>query len=394
MFISYAREDASGVALQLQHMLEHVRIPRKLVGKGVPLPQGKYLRRVFVDTEDLPVASTSFRDDLIRELDDAEFLIVLCSKASARLASFVHQEIDYFIKKEKGDTSRILPIALDGIGETSIPREVQQIVENRNIVIWDRRWDGQGRTGKAHKHTAFFKVLEFLLGVDAGVLNNRYWIAWRRKMIGVSAFVFSFLLALVVVLAHDFRNQTHRVMFEKKVFPLSIDYSYMEAFAAPLVGIETNRHNVIIAAMPKNYAEIGNKPGAKKEAVKRDLVALGWTYEERKYSKKGWSRPIETAIAKPNGTEIIGTNVFVDVVSQLSAIKKVLDYLTEDNPFHSIDEREELASYYVEEFKAKLIELMQENETLKGSSWEFKFVTDKTELKAALDSIHKSQESR
>jgi hypothetical protein len=63
--------------------------------------------------------------------------------------------------------------------------------------------------------------------------------------------------------------------------------------------------------------------------------------------------------------------------------------LTEENPFHSIDERESLAKYYVEEFKMKLVELMKENESIKGCSWDFKFVTDKDELKATLDSICK-----
>ena len=73
----------------------------------------------------------------------------------------------------------------------------------------------------------------------------------------------------------------------------------------------------------------------------------------------------------------------------LSAVKKVLDYLTKDNPFYSIDEQESLTQYYVNEFKTKLVELMKENEAIKGCSWEFKFVTDKDELKTVLDSIRK-----
>lgn len=389
VFISYARSDAGEVANLLQQRLEGYRIPRKLVGKDVPLPKGKHLRRVFVDTEDLSVSKESFHDQLRHELDDAEFLIVLCSRAAARADSFVHREIGYFTEKSGGNTARILPIALDGIGDDAIPAELRGIVKDRNIVLWDRKWPSQGRLGKAHLHSAYFKVLEFLLGVDAGVLNNRYWIAWRRRIVRAVFFGLVFMLALVAALTHDIVNQVHRVKFEKKVFPLSIDYSYMEAFAAPLIGLNRDTHTVIIAAMPKNYGELGNKPWQKKEAIKRDLEALGWTCENRKYSIEKWTRPLVTDIVKPGGRDIPGTNVYVDVVSQLSAIKKVLDYLTEDNPFHSVDEREKLSHDYVEEFKAKLVELLQVNDAVKGCSWEIKYVTDKDELEAALGSIGK-----
>lgn len=389
VFISYARSDAAGVANLLQRRLEAYRIPRKLVGTDVPLPESKYVRRVFVDTEDLSVSKEPFHAQLKHELDEAEYLIVLCSKAAARDDSFVHKEIEYFSKKHDGDTSRILSIALDGIGDDAVPEALREIVKKRNIVLWNREWPSQGRLGKAHLHSAFFKVLEFLLGVDAGVLNNRYWIAWRRRIVRTVCVGAVVMIALVAALTHDVVNQIHRVKFEKQVFPLSIDYSYMEAFAAPLVGFETNKHNIIIAAMPKNYEELGNKPWVKKNAIQRDLAGLGWTYEKRQYSKPNWSRPLETAVAMPKEGAIEGTNVFVDVVSQLSAVKKVLDYLTKDNPFYSIDEQESLTQYYVNEFKTKLVELMKENEAIKGCSWEFKFVTDKDELKAVLDSICK-----
>ena len=101
-----------------------------------------------------------------------------------------------------------------------------------------------------------------------------------------------------------------------------------------------------------------------------------------------WQRPLVTAMIRPSSKDILGMNVYVDVVSQLSAIKKVLDYLTaENNPFHSADEKEELAHYYVEEFEEELIELLNENPAISDCSWKFKFVTDKDELKKAIDDI-------
>ena len=59
IFISYARSDASEVASLLQRRLEGYRISRKLVSKDVPLPDSKYLRRGFVDKEDLSVSKGS-----------------------------------------------------------------------------------------------------------------------------------------------------------------------------------------------------------------------------------------------------------------------------------------------------------------------------------------------
>ena len=388
VFISYARSDAAEVANLLQRRLESYRIPRKLVGKDVPLPKGKFLRRVFVDTEDLSVSKESFHAQLKHELDDAKYLIVLCSKAAARDDSFVHREIGYFTRKRGGDTSRILPIALDGVGNDAIPAELHEVVKNRNIVLWDREWMSRGRLGKAHLHSAFFKVLQFLLGVDAGVLNNRYWITWRRKIVRAVCVGTAVLLALVAALTHDVINQIHRVRFEKQVFPLSIDYSYMEAFAAPLIAQNRGTNCIVIAAMPKNFKELENKPWQKKEAIKRDLESLGWEWEDREMQIPNWQRPLVTAMIRPNGSDIAGTNVYVDVVSQLSAIKKVLDYLTaENNPFHSPGEKEALANYYVEKFEEELIKLLSENMSIRDCSWEFKFVTDKDELKKAIDCI-------
>lgn len=403
VFISYARSDAAEVANLLQRQLEGYRIPRKLVGKDVPLPESKYLRRVFVDTEDLSVSKDSFHVQLKRELEDAKFLIVLCSKAAARADSFVHKEIEYFIARNDGDTSRVLPIVLDGVGEDAIPVALRNVVKERNIVLWDREWPSQGRLGKAHLHSAYFKVLEFLLGVDAGVLNNRYWITWRRRIIRAVCIGASVLLALVAALTHDVRSQmqrveeqekrvieqTHRVKFERQVFPLSIDYSYMKAFAAPLIAGNRGTNCVIIIAMPKNCRELENEPAVKKAAILDDAKELGWQSVGYKCDAPGRGRPVYSTMIRPNGKDLSGVNVYVDTISQLSAMKMVLDYLTTDNPFHSIDEKETLLHRYLEEFKSTLNDLLGKNMAIDGCLWKLEFVKDKDELKKVLESIAK-----
>ena len=74
-FISYARSDASPEARRIQYLLEHFSIPRALVPEGRVLPEGRYLRKVFVDTSDLPVSDGDFSEDIRKALDEAEYLI-------------------------------------------------------------------------------------------------------------------------------------------------------------------------------------------------------------------------------------------------------------------------------------------------------------------------------
>ena len=52
-----------------------------------------------------------------------------------------------------------------------------------------------------------------------------------------------------------------------------------------------------------------------------------------------------------------------------------------------MDEKEELAHYYVDKFEEELIKLLNENPAISDFSWKFKFVTDKDELKKAIDDI-------
>lgn len=73
-FISYARSDGSTIANEVQRQLEAYVVPRKLVGQENPIPDGKYIRRVFVDTSDLSVTASDFTEEIKKNLRESEYL--------------------------------------------------------------------------------------------------------------------------------------------------------------------------------------------------------------------------------------------------------------------------------------------------------------------------------
>jgi tetratricopeptide (TPR) repeat protein len=109
-FISYSHRDQT-VAKWLHGALESYRVPQRLVGKETGT--GTIARRigpVFRDRDELPVAS-----DLSGKINEAlastQFLIVLCSPASAQ-SKWVNQEVINF-KRLKGEDS-IIAVVLGG----------------------------------------------------------------------------------------------------------------------------------------------------------------------------------------------------------------------------------------------------------------------------------------
>lgn len=395
VFISYARQD-SHVALRIQKFLEGEKIPTKIVPEGTPLPESRYIRRVFVDTEDLSVGRSDFREELRKALGEAEYLLVLCSRHSARPGSFVNREIDYFLKKCNGKTERILPIALEGVkmggDEACVPDALRKIIETRNIVLLDEK--SRDRSSFRQK---MFKVIEFLLNVPANQIHDRYFEWMKKKLeiaIGVAGGV---VLVVFSLLVYGIRQERARTVFEQKVFPMSIDYSYIKAFLGPLMASCTNSECVVILAMPKNYDELSNLARQKKAAVSNDAANVGWILRDTKVRIPTFRGPrdLNTSFLTRVGKPFAKETVFVDMVSQLSSVKAVVDYLTTNSHYHKLSDREKLTERYLVEFKNTLLELLQKEPLLKGDPAErIKFVTDARDLEQVLNEITQKQERR
>lgn len=118
-FISYRHAELdSAVAKQLHTLIERYVIPKKLRKDG-----GKKLGIVFRDQEELPVSS-DLSDDICRALDNAQYLIVVCTKNTAQ-SPWVGREISYFLSHHDrscafaaladGEPSEVFPLSLTQI---------------------------------------------------------------------------------------------------------------------------------------------------------------------------------------------------------------------------------------------------------------------------------------
>ena len=114
-FLSYRHVKRDGkLAALLQEKLEHYRISRGLQGGRI---RSRGVGRIFRDTTDLG-ARADLTEELRRELDESEYLIVLCSEAAIG-SKWIEREIRYFLQSHNVD--RILPVLADGEPEEVLP---------------------------------------------------------------------------------------------------------------------------------------------------------------------------------------------------------------------------------------------------------------------------------
>lgn len=112
-FISYSSKDKLW-GRKLQKKLEGYRLPARLRKKHGDLPVRVY--PIFRDETDL--SGVKLRSALERELDDSQYLVVICSPNSAD-SQWVNEEIQYFI--DQGKENRILPFVVEGIPHSGDP---------------------------------------------------------------------------------------------------------------------------------------------------------------------------------------------------------------------------------------------------------------------------------
>jgi tetratricopeptide (TPR) repeat protein len=180
-FISYSHRD-SAVARWLHRALETYRVPRHLIGRTTAA--GEIQRRLgalFRDRDELPVAA-----DLTGQINDAlkatQFLIVLCSTASAQ-SKWVNQEVINF-KRLKGAGS-IIAVIVDGepyasampgreTEECFVPALRFQVDDAGHVTATPAEPIAADlRPGKDGKRLVKLKVLAGLLGVGLDELVQR-----------------------------------------------------------------------------------------------------------------------------------------------------------------------------------------------------------------------------
>ncbi|MBR3170449.1 MAG: toll/interleukin-1 receptor domain-containing protein [Lachnospiraceae bacterium] len=159
-FISYSHRNQNW-GKWLQRKLETFPIPNDMRGDR---PRGQKLR-IFRDQTDL--AGTGLQDSLRQNLDVSEYLIVICSPASAA-SPWVNEEVQYFISL--GRIDKIIPFIVDGEPESDDPAlecfpKALRSTEGYTIL--------GANIHEIGKNKAFLKVVSILLHVRFGRLVDR-----------------------------------------------------------------------------------------------------------------------------------------------------------------------------------------------------------------------------
>lgn len=198
-FISYSSRDKK-VATWLRKRLEGYPIPKifqdYVLADGTKL--GSRIKPVFRDRDEL-TGSSELGPSIYRALEQSRYLIVLCSKNSAR-SRWVNKEIEDF--QAMGRKDRILALILDGepnaSGNPNFPDDEECFppalrYPNAEPIAGDLRKEADG------KERGFLKVLAGVAELNFDALYRRHERAQRqRRMIigSVAALVIAALAGL------------------------------------------------------------------------------------------------------------------------------------------------------------------------------------------------------
>ncbi len=216
-FISYSHQDAR-IARWLHRQLESYKVPPRLVGRATASGLlGKTVGKIFRDRDELSV-SADLSGQINEALHRSQFLIVLCSPASAR-SKWVNQEIVNF-KRLKGPES-IIAVILEGEPfSTGMPgREAEecfapalrfQVTENGELSARPAEPVAADlRPGKDGERLAKMKVLAGLLGVELDELIRREVQRRNKQLFALSCVMAAVVVAMTVlsILAVTSRNE-------------------------------------------------------------------------------------------------------------------------------------------------------------------------------------------
>jgi len=192
-FISYrhAKLD-SAVAKQLHTLIEQYRIPRSMrSGK-------KRFGTVFRDQEELPVSS-NLSDDICRALDNAQYLIVVCSTNTAQ-SPWVTREIEYFLSHH--DRQQVFTVLASGEPVDVFPKQLTQVVNADGSITdveplaVDVRADTlQGMVKKMRRE--IYRLYAAFLGCPYDALVHREQRRQRRRLAAVMSAVFAVVLSFM-----------------------------------------------------------------------------------------------------------------------------------------------------------------------------------------------------
>lgn len=249
-FISYSRKDKE-VADWLHAKLEDYVLPDREKALSIFPFEGKYFRRVFLDTQDLHVEERPFTTRLQKALENSAFLIVLCSRHSAE-SPFVDKEIRYFLETHEYNMSRVVPLFIDEVSGSIPPAFAGTSIMERHFPIYNTRLS---KTSEANNY-CFYQIIAYILKLNFSDVYNRYEVAEekasrrRRNILLVIITILAVFLGMLGFSYYEYRIATNEALrskeaalnsqeklleFEKKVFPAAVVHGYEDNFLRPVI---------------------------------------------------------------------------------------------------------------------------------------------------------------
>lgn len=206
-FVSYSSKDRKW-GKWLHSRLENYPILKEFQGTelfdGAVL--GKDLKPCFRDRDELS-GSADLGPAILKALHQSRYLIVLCSKNSAK-SEWVNKEIEDF--KSIGGEKNILALILDGEPNASSNPNLQDSEEcfppalryPVEPLAGDMRKEGDG------KERGFLKVLSGIAQLDFDVLYRRHERAQRKKRLLLSSIAIFVILILATLTSYAFQQRS------------------------------------------------------------------------------------------------------------------------------------------------------------------------------------------
>lgn len=187
VFISYNHKDVKW-AKWLQQRLEWFRLPTEAHNE---ISDSRFIRPVFRDRDTLTAGILN--DELRRQLEASQYLVVICSPYSAR-SEWVSDEVKAFI--DMGRLDKIVPFVVDDSSMdymACLPASLRQW----NLSHPEKNILGIAVTddGKKDKEKAFIRLVSYLLGISFDTLWHRH-LRFVRQMASLVAVLGIIMLTL------------------------------------------------------------------------------------------------------------------------------------------------------------------------------------------------------
>lgn len=365
-FISYKRKGVDEkVANWIDSKLEKYPYPKEYVSEENRPEDDTMIRKIFIDTKELPVTEEKFEDKIKEAIKKSRYLILVCSDMSAE-SVYVNSEVEYFLQTHNNEVDKILPVFIDTVDEKNLPEVLRnKNILNRNCPIYKSSLE----TDNEVNLYCFYHIVAFLLKVDFNIIYDRY-VAYakkkRRQKIALRGVLYTMIVALILMLIDIIYSQNQIVKLEKEIFPYSVVTGYVENFLSPVIDyIKENELNThIFVHMPTKSQDIDHNHADRFDKI-TDMLSLDSISRETLKTRMKRGSTLYKLYSKSN-TNI--HNTFLDFASTTSTFLAIANKKKEYSIYRKV-EIDKMIQEYTDIF------IHQANGMLKEDSVYVTFVT-------------------